>query len=425
MEHIKGMDRKQVILFPEAIDDYIANEKHNNSRQNMIKKDVIVIGAGASGLMCAIECGKRGRSILVLDHFSEIGKKIRVSGGGSCNFTNMNISSSNYLSNNPHFCKSALSRFTARDFMAVMEKHDITYEEREIGQLFCAKSSKEIIRMLEKERNAAGVNIILNCSIKDIKKDKSFIVSTNHGVFESESLVIASGGLSYPQIGASDIGYRIAKQFGLKVTELRPALVPFIYSPNDLKIFGELSGISIYSAIKSKGIKFLGSVLFTHKGLSGPAILQISSYWKKGDTIIVDLLPDIDVYGIFKTKQFEKSRIEMHNVLSEFLPERFVRIWCGLNIQSKPINQYNEKELRNVSNLVHNWKIIPETTEYFRIAEVTLGGIDTSELSSRTMESKKVRGLYFTGEVIDVTGQLGGYNLHWAWASGFVAGQFA
>ncbi|MCE8422335.1 MAG: NAD(P)/FAD-dependent oxidoreductase [Candidatus Methanoperedens sp.] len=391
----------------------------------MIQKDVIVIGAGASGLMCAIECGKRGRSVLVLDHSSRIGKKIRVSGGGSCNFTNININSSNYLSNNPHFCKSALSRFTARDFMVLIEKYDITYEERERGQLFCAKSSEEIIRMLEKESNAAGVNIILNCSIKDIKKDNSFIVSTDHGIFESKSLVIASGGLSYPQIGASDIGYRIAEQFGLKVTELSPALVPFIYSPNDLKIFGELSGISIESAIKCKKIKFLGSILFTHKGLSGPGILQISSYWRKCDTIVVDLFPDIDVYGIFKTKQFEKSRIEMYKVLSKFLPERFARIWCSLNIQSKPINQYNEKELRNISNLVHNWKIIPETTENFRIAEVTLGGIDTNELSSRTLESNNVRGLYFTGEVIDVTGQLGGYNLHWAWASGFVAGQFA
>jgi predicted Rossmann fold flavoprotein len=391
----------------------------------MMKKDVIVVGAGASGLMCAIECGKRGRSVLVLDHSSMIGKKISVSGGGSCNFTNININPSNYLSNNPHFSKSALSRFTARDFMALMEKHNIAFEEREWGQLFCAKSSKEIIRMLEKERKAAGVYMILNCSINDIKKDNSFIISTNHGIFESESLIIASGGLSYPQIGASDIGYRIAKQFSIKVTELRPALVPFIYSPNDLKIFGELSGISIDSAIKCKRIKFLGTVLFTHKGLSGPAILQISSYWKKGDTIVVDLLPDIDIYEIFKTKQFEKSRVKMYNVLSKFLPGRFARIWCSLNIQTKPINQYNEKELRNISSLVHNWKIIPETTEDFRTAEVTLGGIDTSELSSKTMESKKVRGLYFTGEVIDVTGQLGGYNLHWAWASGFVAGQFA
>jgi predicted Rossmann fold flavoprotein len=393
--------------------------------KNMIKKDVIVIGGGASGLMCSIECGKRGRSVLVLDHSSMIGKKISFSGGGSCNFTNININSSNYLSNNPHFGKSALSRFTAHDFMALMEKHDITFEEREWGQLFCAKSSKEIIRMLEKERKAAAVYIILNCSIRDIKKDNSFIISTNHGIFESESLVIASGGLSYPQIGASDIGYRIAKQFGIKVTELRPALVPFIYSPNDLKIFGELSGISIDSTIKCKDIKFPGSLLFTHKGLSGPAILQISSYWKKGDTIVIDLLPDIDVYAVFKTKQFEKSRIEMYNVLSKFLPERFVRTWCSINIRSKPINQYNEKELRNISNLVHNWRITPETTEDFRTAEVTLGGIDTSELSSKTMESKNVRGLYFTGEVIDVTGQLGGYNLHWAWASGFVAGQFA
>ncbi len=391
----------------------------------MTKKDVIIIGAGASGMMCAIESGKRGRSVLVLDRAEKIGKKIRIAGGGKCNFTNINTNHANYLSNNPHFCKSALSRFTPRDFIALLEKHGVKYEERDDGQLFCANSSEEIIRVMETESNDVGVNIILDCRILSMKKEDSFIVSTDHGIFESQSLVIATGGLSYPQIGASGIGFELAKNFGIKVTGLKPALVPFIFSPKDLKIFGELSGISIEAAIKCNKMEFRGSILFTHRGLSGPAILQISSYWKEGDTIVIDLLPEIDIQGIFIAKQLNKSKIEMHNVLSECLPSRLAKIWCDSNIQSKPLNQYNEKELKEIAYHVHNWEIKPKSTEDYRTAEVTLGGIDTNELSSKTMESIRVKGLYFTGEVIDVTGQLGGYNLQWAWASGFVAGQFA
>ncbi len=391
----------------------------------MIKKDVIIIGAGASGMICAIGSGKRGRSVLVLDRAEKTGKKIRISGGGNCNFTNLNTSHTNYLSNNPHFCKSALSRFRPDDIIALLGKHGIKYEEREHGELFCAESSEDIIRMLERECNDAGVKVILNCSILDVKKEDSFIVSTDQGVFGSESLVIATGGLSYPQIGASGIGHKLAKQFGLKVTELMPALVPFIFSGKDMKMFGELSGISIDASVRCSKMEFRGSVLFTHKGLSGPAILQLSSYWKDGDTIVIDLLPGLDIFGVFVARQLGKSKIDMHNLLSEYLPSRLSKIWCALNIQSKPVNQYNEKELRNISQKVHNWEVKPESTEDFRTAEVTLGGIDTDELSSKTMESIKVKGLYFTGEVIDVTGQLGGYNLHWAWASGFVAGQFA
>ena len=391
----------------------------------MIKKDVIIIGAGASGMMCAIESGKRGRKVLVLDHAKKIGKKIRISGGGKCNFTNINIHSTNFISNNPHFCKSALSRFGPRDFIALIEKHGIKYEEREAGQLFCAGSAEEIIRMLEKESNNAAVEIILNCHIIEVKKEDSFIVSTDNGIFQSGSLVIATGALSYPQIGASGMGHNIAKQFGLKVTELKPALVSFIFSRKDMTIFSELSGISIDGAIKCNKMEFRGSILFTHRGLSGPAILQISSYWKEGGTIVIDLLPGTDIFGIFIERQLDKSKIDMHNLLSEFLPSRLAKIWCASNIKSKPVNQYNEKELKNIAYLIHNWEIRPGTTEDFKTAEVTLGGIDTDELSSKTMESKKVKGLYFTGEVIDVTGQLGGYNLHWAWASGFVAGQYA
>lgn len=390
----------------------------------MTRKDVIIIGAGASGMMCAIESGKRGRSVLVLDHAEKIGKKIRIAGGGKCNFTNINTNHTNYLSNNPHFCKSALSRFTPFDFISLLEKHGVKYEERDDGQLFCANSSEEIIKVLEKESKDAGVNIILNCRILSVKKDNSFTVSTDRGIFESESLVIATGGLSYPQIGASGIGFEIAKNFGIKVTELKPALVPFIFSPKDMKIFGELSGISIDADIKCNSMEFRGSILFTHRGLSGPAILQISSYWD-GGAIVIDLLPGIDIFGIFIAKQLNKSKIEMHNVLSEYLPSRLAKIWCDSNIQSKPLNQYNEKELKEIAYRVHNWGIKPKSKEDYRTAEVTLGGIDTNELSSKTMESIRVKGLYFTGEVIDVTGQLGGYNLQWAWASGFVAGQFA
>ena len=394
----------------------------------MIKKDVIIIGAGASGMMCAIRSGKRGRSVLVLDHALKIGKKIRISGGGSCNFTNINTDHTNYLSNNPHFCKSALSRFTPRDIITLLEKHGVKYEERQLGQLFCARSSEEIIRVLENESKDAGVKIILDCKILEVKKEEkegTFIVSTDHGIFESGSLVIATGGMSYPQIGASGIGYTIAEKFGIRVTDLKSALVPFIFSPVDKKIFSELSGISIDAAIKCNDIKFSGNLLFTHKGLSGPAILQVSSYWKKGDAIVIDLLPEIDIFDILLKKQQSKSKVDIHNLLSEYLPTRFAKIWFAQNFISKPVNQYNEKELHSIANQIHNWKVIPRSTEDHRTAEATLGGIDTDELSSKTMESKKVKGLFFTGEVIDVTGQLGGYNLHWAWASGFVAGQYA
>lgn len=388
----------------------------------MSKKDVIIIGAGASGMMCAIEAGKRGRSVLVIDHAEKIGKKIRISGGGSCNFTNINTGHANYLSENPHFCKSALSRFTPQDFLNLIKKHGVKYEEREHGQLFCAGSSGDIIRMLEKESKDAGVDLILNCSLHDVKKTDLFIVSTDKGIFESDSLVIATGGLSYPQIGASGVGHRIAKTFGLKVTETRPALVPFVFSEKDMKMFSELSGISIDGIIKCGKIEFKGSILFTHRGLSGPAILQVSSYWKDGETIVIDLLPGIDINGIFAAKP---GKMEMHNLLSGYMPARLSKIWAASNIQSKPVNKYNEKELRGIAHKLHNWEIKPKSTEGFRTAEATLGGVDTNELSSKTMESGKVKGLYFTGEVVDVTGQLGGYNLQWAWASGFVAGQFA
>lgn len=391
-----------------------------------MKKDVAIIGAGASGLMCAIEAGKRGRSVIVHDHAKKIGNKIRISGGGRCNFTNIHADNENYISQKPGFCKSALARFTPYDFMALIEKHGIPYYEKEEGQLFCEKSSREIIRMLQKECHDAGVEIRLNCKIKEIKRggrdEGHFILPTNYGTIESTSLVIATGGLSYPELGATDMGYRIARQFGLKVTPLKPALVPFLFHLEDLKIFRELSGLSIHAVAGCNGVNFPGDILFTHKGLSGPAILQISSYWNRGDHISINLLPDLNAHELLMAKR--RSRMEVKNLLSQYLPKRFVQKWCELYIQSKPVNQYTNKELKNIACLLHNWTITPAKTEGYHKAEVTLGGVDTDELSSKTMTAEKVLGLYFVGEVIDVTGQLGGYNLHWAWASGYVAGQY-
>jgi len=388
---------------------------------NVMKKDVIIIGAGASGLMCAIEAGGHGRSVLVIDHAERIGKKVLISGGGRCNFTNRDIRPENYISRNPHFCKSALSRFTSDDFIAMLERHGIKYYEKEAGQLFCAESSGDILEMLNKELCEAGVEMRLHCQVENVKRDKLFSLETNLGTFQSESLVIATGGLSYPKLGATDIGYKIARQFGLKVNSLKPALVPFTLNPQDLKIVRELSGVSINASVSCKGMEFRSDILFTHRGLSGPAALQISSYWNPGEEIVINLLPGLDAYEFFLARR--QGRMEMRNLLSEFLPKRLAHIWCELYIQSKPVNQYSDKELRAIGQHIHNWTIRPAGTEGYNTAEVTLGGVDTDELSSKTMEAKKVPGLYFTGEVIDVTGQLGGYNLHWAWASGFAAGQ--
>ena len=391
-----------------------------------MKYDVIIIGAGASGLMCAIEAGKRGRKVLVLDHSKSIGNKIRISGGGHCNFTNINLNSENFLSQNPHFCKSALSCFTPQDFISMIKKHRIKYYEKEEGQLFCKGSSREIINMFIKECNDAGVEIRLNYLIKKIKRDdmpvSPFKVLSDNGMIESRSLVIATGGISYPELGATDIGYRVARQFGVRVTSLKPALVPFKLSPGDLKTFRELSGISMNTVVSCKGTEFRGDILFTHRGLSGPAILNISSYWENGDEIRINLLPDTDVYEMFPIRH--QSKVEMENLLSGFLPKRFAHTWCEKYAESKPMNQYSVKELRSIAQKLRNWIIKPAGTEGYRKAEVTSGGVDTDGLSSKTMEAKNIPGLYFIGEVVDVTGQLGGYNLHWAWASGYAAGQY-
>jgi len=388
-----------------------------------MKSDVIIIGAGAAGLMCAIESGKRGRSVIILDHASKIGQKILVSGGGRCNFTNLNIQAENYISANPHFCKSALAQFTPQGFISFIKKHRISYHEKEDGQMFCNGSSRQIINMFQKECDSAGVKMRSNCKIEEIMKNRGFIVITNSGVIESESLVVATGGLSYPNLGATTFGHRVASQFGLRIISPKPALVPLTLSRGDREKFGELSGISLEAVIKCGGHEFRGELLFTHKGLSGPAILQTSLYWENGEEILVNLLPGIDAHSIFLSNL--QSRMEMKNLLSRYLPRRFAHIWCEFYLPSRPLCQYNDKELLNASRLLHEWIIKPAGTEGYRTAEVTAGGVDTDELLSKTMAAKKVTGLYFIGEVIDVTGHLGGYNLHWAWASGWIAGQYA
>jgi predicted Rossmann fold flavoprotein len=381
-----------------------------------MKTDVIIVGAGASGLMCAIEAGKRARSVLVLDHSREAASKILVSGGGQCNFSNRIMGPENYISQN------ALSRFTPSDFLSIVESHGIRYHEREAGRFFCDGTSRQIVDMLRSECDRAAVRLQLNCTISGINKTDGFRVSTDKGIFDSESLVIATGGLSYPNLGASNFGYSVAKQFGLKITKLNPALTPLRFSLEDAGVFGALAGISIASTVSYGGVNFQGNLLFTHNGISGPAILQISSYWDRKGSLTVDLLPELDILAVFLEKRH--SKILLSTILDQFLPRRFVRLWCDLYGASRPINQYSNNEIDSIARSLHEWQLCADRTEGFNKAEVTLGGVDTDELSSRTMGSRKVPGLYFLGEVIDVTGHLGGYNLHWAWASGHAGGQF-
>ena len=384
--------------------------------------DVIVLGGGAAGIMCAIEAGKRGRSVLLLERNETIGEKIRISGGGRCNFTNVVTHHKHYLSENPHFCKSALARFTPDDLVALVKRHDIGYHEKKLGQLFCDESSRQILDLLEKECRDSRVETIVGCEVSDVHKGNRFVVTTNKGIFESNSLVIATGGLSIPKIGATDFGYRLAKQFGLKITSTKPGLVPLTFREEDVGFFRELSGVSADAIVALNGQSFRENILFTHRGLSGPAILQISSYWKPGEAISINLSPDVDLFELFKGKQ--RSNMEFSTVLSEILPKRLARQWCEWNAPSKQMNRYSLTLLSKIAEGLHQWKVQPEGTEGYAKAEVTCGGVDTNELSSKTMEAKNVPGLFVVGEVVDVTGHLGGYNFQWAWASGYVAGQY-
>ena len=387
--------------------------------------DVIVIGAGAAGLMCAMTAAQRGRSVVVLDHANKVGKKILMSGGGRCNFTNLYASAENYISSNPHFCKSALNRYTPYDFLNLVEKHSIEYVDKDEGQLFCKNKSKDILQMLLTECSAANVSIKTRCSINEIKKDKQFELKTSDGKFSCESLVIATGGLSIPTLGATGFGYEIAKQFALNVLANRAALVPFTLQKPLLEKLGDLSGLSVDVSVCCHHMVIKEAMLFTHRGLSGPAILQISSYWQPGDTMEINLLSDLDVNFLLMAMKQQHPKMELKNVLAEKLPKRLAQTLCQLWKMDAAINQLSEKSLLELVEKLTHWQIKPSGTEGYRTAEVTLGGVDTDELSSKTMAANKVPGLYFIGEVVDVTGQLGGYNFQWAWSSGLAAGQYA
>ena len=383
--------------------------------------DVVVIGAGAAGMMCAIEAGKRGRRVLLIDHAEKLGEKIRISGGGRCNFSNIDTRAENFLSANPDFCRSALARYTPRDFIALVEKHGIAWHEKKLGQLFCDGSAQQVIDMLKAECDNARVQWCMPAKVSAVEKRDRFLIATNRGHFECQSLVIASGGLSIPQIGASPFGYRIAEQFGLKVTELRPALVGLTFAPETLAQFGDLSGISVDAVVGCSGASFRENLLVTHRGLSGPAILQSSSYWRPGLELSVDLLPGRDAWKILEGVQASEKLLA--NVLGEYLPQRFAQRWVESNFENQPVKRFGAPRLREIAERLHDWRICPSGTVGYKKAEVTLGGVDTSELSSKTLEARKQPGLYFIGEVVDVTGHLGGYNFQWAWASGHAAGQ--
>jgi predicted Rossmann fold flavoprotein len=383
--------------------------------------DVLIVGAGAAGMMCALTAAQRGRSVLLLDHASRLAEKIRISGGGRCNFTNLNAGPENYLSNNPHFCRSALARFTPRHFIAMLEKHGIGYHEKKLGQLFCDDRAEAVIAVLKSECDDAGVRWCMPCDVEKIERDNVYTVVTTQGTFHAGSLVIATGGLSIPKIGATPFGYRVAEQFGIPVTRLRPGLVPLTFHPQEWAPYAELSGASLEAIVNFGRHSFRENLLFTHRGLSGPAILQISSYWESGKPLSIDLLPDHDIGEIFL--QQHDSKMQLNNFLAQYLPKRFAEIIATQWMENIPLNQCSGKKLRALADRLKNWRITPTGTMGYRTAEVTCGGVDTRALSSRTMECNNVPGLYFIGEIMDVTGQLGGYNFQWAWASGYAAGQ--
>jgi len=396
----------------------------------MTDLDVVVIGAGGAGLMCALTAGRRGQRVLIIDHASKIGEKIRISGGGRCNFTNLHTTAENFLSENPHFCRSALARFGPQSFIDMVEQSGIAYHEKTLGQLFCDNSAQEIIRMLLAACDDADVQILSDTKIRDVRKlNIGFSLKTRtDGVektIQCTSLVVATGGLSIPKIGATDVGYRIAKQFGLNVIPPRPGLVPFVFDTPFLHRYAELSGVSLPVAISCNGMTFAEALLFTHRGLSGPAVLQISSYWREGDIVSIDLSPDTDVYAELKSRKESRPRQTIETVLTEVLPKRLAKCLCQDFDLDERLAETSDKALRAISSRIHDWCITPSGTEGYRTAEVTVGGVDTAALSSKTMECRNVPGLYFVGEVIDVTGHLGGFNFQWAWASGHAAGSAA
>jgi predicted Rossmann fold flavoprotein len=388
--------------------------------------DVVILGGGAAGLMCAIIASRRGRRVAVLEGSNRIGKKILMSGGGRCNFTNLLCEPSRFISANTSFCISALSRYTQWDFIELVELHDIEYHEKVAGQLFCNESSKQIVAMLDKECAAAQVEIFTQSNISKVRKQELFTVNCDHGEFSAKSLVIATGGLSIPKMGASDLGYRLARQFGLNVLPTEAGLVPFRFSGAMNALTSRLSGVSLVAGGCTAGVTFTDDILFTHRGLSGPAALQLSSYWVPGTEIVLDLLPGRDATELLLDARGRQPRSLVRTVLAELLPNALVRelqqiMWP--DVQERPLAELSGHAIRHIGNQLHRWKLKPAGTEGYRTAEVTLGGIDTNELSSKTMECKRQPGLFCIGEVVDVTGHLGGFNFQWAWASGWAAGQ--
>jgi predicted Rossmann fold flavoprotein len=381
---------------------------------------VVVIGGGAAGLMCAIVAGRRGRAVTVLEHNAQIGRKILISGGGRCNFTNLHTTAANFRSRNPHFAKSALARFTPADFIAIVERHGIPYHEKTLGQLFCDRSARDITDMLLAECGAAGVRIMTGCEVKRVGADRR--VETDAGVFHPESLVISSGGLTVPKIGATTFGYQVARQFGLSVVDCRPALVPLTFAAEDQRRFDGLAGVSADSVACADGHAFREKLLFTHRGLSGPSVLQASTYWRPGRALEIDLLPGIDMGAELRQARNTGSKLEARSIAARHLPKRLAHRWFEVHGFGKATATLSDREIDATVASLREWRVHPAGTEGFEKAEVTGGGVDTAELSSQTMEARKLPGLYFIGEVVDVTGQLGGFNFQWAWSSGFAAG---
>ncbi|MBI4310261.1 MAG: NAD(P)/FAD-dependent oxidoreductase [Chloroflexi bacterium] len=386
--------------------------------------DVVIVGAGAAGLMCAIEAGKRGRRVMVLDHADKAGKKILISGGGRCNFTNLGAEPDCYQSQNKAFCYSALSRYTPSDFVALVENHHIAYHEKKLGQLFCDGASSQIVAMLLREVTAAKTVVRLQCTVATIRRSDGFLLETTLGDVAADSLVMATGGLSIPKMGATGLAHAVARQFGLKVTATRPALVPFTFQGKTLELCQRLAGVSIPCTASCNGAGFTENLLLTHRGVSGPAMLQCSSYWRERQHVQVDLLPGLDLLAHLKKEQAARPKANLSSVLSALLPRRFVEVMCETSLPNKPMAQLSLAELCAVTKAIKEWTLLPAGTEGYRTAEVTLGGVDTTGLSSKTMEALHVPGLFFIGEAVDVTGPLGGYNFQWAWASGYCAGQY-
>jgi predicted Rossmann fold flavoprotein len=381
--------------------------------------DALILGGGAAGLMCAIEAGKRGRRVAVLEHADRLGKKILISGGGRCNFTNLHCRPENFLSSNPHFAKSALARYTPQDFIALVEKHNIPYHEKTLGQLFCDRSARDILGMLEAECEHAGVSIFLNTNIQNVEQATEFIARAPNAEFKAPALVVATGGLSIPKIGATSFGYNLARQFGLAIREPWPGLVPLILSEEDCDRYRDLAGISADVIASCHGQQFREKMLITHRGLSGPAILQISSYWQPSQPIQLDLAPSAEVTAAFRDPRTPRNLNTLRTELRKFLPQRFADRW----LEAHAPTSWTNPALADFEKQMHAWAITPTETEGYEKAEVTAGGVDTNELSAKTMEARKVPGLFFIGEVVDVTGHLGGFNFQWAWASGAAAGR--